>query len=191
MVSNNINSRKKFTLLIFILIFALSLFAGCQNKSSQEKEIVELFKQIKKENDIYYPKTKKELQLLVKINDIKLSSINVKDITDMSELFKDSKRSNFSGIETWDTSSVKNMTEMFRNAADFMGGISDWNVSNIENMENMFYDAKQFNADISKWNITNVKNYKDILAGAESFNQNLSNWKVPMLSKKYISVYVK
>lgn len=55
----------------------------------------------------------------------------------------------------------------------------------------MFYDAKQFNADISKWNITNVKNYKDILAGAESFNQNLSNWKVPMLSKKYISVYVK
>ena len=175
MVSNNIYSNKKFILLVFILLFALFLFPACKQQNGQEKEIVDLFKQIKKENDIYFPKNKTELELLVKINNIKLSTINVKDITDMSELFKDSQRNSFEGIDSWDTSNVKNMKEMFKNASNFMGGISNWNVSNVENMEGMFEGTVYFNDDLSSWDTSKVKNMKGMFSKSK-FNGDISTW---------------
>lgn len=175
MVSNNIYSNKKFILLVFILLFALFLFPACKQQNGQEKEITDLFKQIKKENDIYFPKNKTELELLVKINNIKLSSINVKEITDMSELFKDSQRNSFEGIDSWDTSNVKNMKEMFKNAFNFMGGISNWNVSNVENMEGMFEGTVYFNDDLSSWDTSKVKNMKGMFSKSK-FNGDISSW---------------
>lgn len=184
----NISSKKKSILLIFLLLLILSFISACEKKSNQ---LTEMFNNIKKENNIYYPKNKDELKLLVKISNLGLDEINVKEITDMSELFKGSKRKSFKGIETWDTSNVKNMAGMFKGAVKFNQDISKWNVSHVENMENMFNGAKLFNADISKWNISKVENFKNIFEGAESFNQDLSSWKVPFFSKKYIEKYVK
>jgi len=84
----------------------------------------------------FFPKNKKELQLIIN-NQIKkygnncdLNNIDTTQITDMSLLFETSK---------------------------FNGNISEWDVSNVTDMNSMF-EFSEFNRDISKWNVSNVTN---------------------------------
>ncbi|WP_299041545.1 DarT ssDNA thymidine ADP-ribosyltransferase family protein [uncultured Campylobacter sp.] len=61
----------------------------------------------------YYPKTKDELESLVRVESLNLGDIDTGAITDMCGLFAWSERKDFSGIESWDVSSVTDMSEMF------------------------------------------------------------------------------
>lgn len=106
----------------------------------------------------YKPNTKEALILLVNNNRVKLGNIDTSKITDMSALFMESKRSDFSGIESWDVSNVKDMSSMFQDAENFNKNIGSWNVSNVENMNIMFYHASNFNQDISSWHISHYLN---------------------------------
>ncbi|MFY4691393.1 BspA family leucine-rich repeat surface protein [Campylobacter jejuni] len=105
----------------------------------------------------FTPNTKEELQALVKDEAIHLGDIDTSNITDMSELFLYSKREDFSGIETWDTSNVENMFSMFEGCKTFNQDISGWDVSNVENMAYMFSDCKTFNQDISSWEVSKIE----------------------------------
>lgn len=113
----------------------------------RESFIVEEVKNIKKYK--YTPKTKEELKALVKDESIYLGDIDTKYITDMSFLFANSTRKDFSGIEKWDTSNVKDMEFMFLHCENFNYDISSWNVSCVRDMESMFLGCKNFNQDIS------------------------------------------
>ncbi len=84
-------------------------------------------------------------------------------ITDMRGLFKDSTRTDFSGIE-------------------------EWNVSNVITMYSMFENAKHFNANINSWNVSNVRKISDkyecgdgMFEGATSFNQSIDDWDLKSL----------
>ena len=83
----------------------------------------------------YQPKTKKELQELLKQlmeergNDGDFNDIDTSEITDMFGLFANSK---------------------------FNGDISRWDVSNVRSMRYMFYRCKSFNQDIFSLNVSNV-----------------------------------
>ena len=83
----------------------------------------------------YHPKTKDELEELVK------------------KLIKE--RGNDANLNDIDTSEITNMSYMFE-SSEFNGDISEWNTSNVKDMHSMFAYSK-FNGDISKWDVSNVK----------------------------------
>ena len=125
----------------------------------------------------YKPKTTSELKNLIDKN-IKLSMIDTSLITDMSWLFKNSNRKDFSGIEHWNVSNVTNMEGMFWGAKYFNVNISTWNTSNVTNMSFMFMGAKSFNQPLNSWNVGKITNMSGMFSRTESFNQPLNSWNV-------------
>lgn len=124
---------------------------------------------------MYIPKTKERLQVLLQDESISLRDIDTSFINDMSGLFKDTKRTDFTGIELWDTSSVRTMNCMFVNAYKFNADISKWDVSNVRDMHCMFYKAYEFNADLSQWDTSNVKDMAFMFYFARKFNSDISS----------------
>ena len=139
----------------------------------------------------YTLQTKEELENLLfketwekdsisfKETDIKLSDIDTRYITNMSGLFSASKkRTDFSGIESWDTSNVENMSSMFAFVENFNADISSWNVSKVKNMAHMFFCSPNFNQPLDKWDTSNVEDMAHMFENATAFNQNLDSWDV-------------
>ena len=126
----------------------------------------------------YTPKTKEELKVLVNDLSINLGYIDTSKITDMSYLFYNTPRTDFSGIENWDVSNVENMLCMFDAATSFNQDISGWDVSNVRDMAWMFSNAKAFNQPIGGWDVSKVEEMDSMFYGAISFNQDLSNWDI-------------
>ncbi|OEJ15223.1 hypothetical protein BFL38_13005 [Brachyspira hampsonii] len=137
----------------------------------------------------YKPTTKTELKKLVFTNNgIKLSDIDTSLITDMSELFNESERKDFDGIEEWDTSNVEDMSYMFAcmdynvlgkySNTEFNQPLNNWNVSKVKNMNNMFAYCSYFNQPLNKWDVSNVENMSCMFLGAKKFNQPLNDWNV-------------
>ncbi|EAJ4446895.1 BspA family leucine-rich repeat surface protein [Campylobacter jejuni] len=121
----------------------------------KESFIVEEVKIIKKYK--YTPKTKEELQALVKDESIYLGDIDTSEITDMSYLFTGSTRTNFSGIEKWNTGKVKTMRSMFECNKFFNEDIGAWDVGDVRDMAWMFLGCENFNQPLNGWDVRNVE----------------------------------
>ena len=130
----------------------------------------------------YHPNSTEELQKLVNDTEVKLGEIDTSQITDMSYLFEKSKRTNFSGIETWDVSNVTDMYGMFWECENFNQPLNNWDVSSVENMEIMFWGCHQFNQDISSWDVSNVKDMRLMFYRCLNFNQDIGSWNVAKVS---------
>ncbi|EAJ8747121.1 BspA family leucine-rich repeat surface protein [Campylobacter jejuni] len=137
----------------------------------------------------FTPETKEELKALVEDESIYLGDIDTSKITDMSELFKNSTRTDFSGIEKWDVSNVENMKGMFWFCERFNQDISSWDVSNVKNMSGMFYNCYYFNQPLNDWNISKVKDMKEMFHGCLSFNQDISKWDVSSVESMHGMFY--
>ncbi|MBW5410610.1 BspA family leucine-rich repeat surface protein [Brachyspira hampsonii] len=142
----------------------------------------------------YKPNNKIELRSLIENNNIYLGDIDTSLITDMSMLFDKPNyacfegsyseyesyniRSDFTGIEKWDTSNVVNMRSMFHNIKNFNININDWNVSKVIDLSYMFYGAENFNQPLNKWNVSNAKYMTCMFKNALNFNQDFNAWNI-------------
>ncbi len=131
-----------------------------------------------KSGDKYKPNKRDELKALVKDESINLKDIDISLITDMSFVFSDSERKDFSGIEDWDMSKVTNTNYMFYNAKNFNHPLNKWDMSNVSSMKGMFYEAQSFNQPLNKWDTSNVTNMSKMFHKALSFNEPIENWDV-------------
>ena len=122
----------------------------------------------------YKPQTKEELQKLVEDENIYLGDIDTSNIANMTELFRNSKRKNFEGIETWNTSKVTDMSLMFNNAQYFNHDLNSWNTENLKKINYMFLGASNFNKYPDKWNLDNIKEAYDV------FNKDIDIKKLPI-----------
>ena len=109
-----------------------------------------------------------------------LDSWDVSSVTDMSSMFSEAPLFNQS-LNSWDVSSVTDMSSMFRVAEAFDGDISAWDVSSVTYMDYMFSGNNFgtntiFNRDISAWNVSSVTDMRQMFYKNIAFNQNLSLW---------------
>ena len=129
------------------------------------------------------PRSKRELTELMDMSDrIPLGAIDTSCITDMEGLFRQSRRRNFAGLETWDTSNVVTMKNMFAGAIYFNHDISRWDVSSVRDMSHMFDGAKRFNQPLDGWNVSQVRSMQYMFYRAFAFNQDLNTWNVSSIT---------
>jgi surface protein len=106
-----------------------------------------------------------------------INSWNVSSVTNMSSMFF--LASNFNqDIGSWDVSNVTDMGGMFYGASRFNQDIGGWDTSNVIFMNVMFNSASDFNQYIGGWNVSNVNNMNSMFYGAAAFNQDISGWNV-------------
>jgi len=106
-----------------------------------------------------------------------LNSWNVSTVTDMSDMFAGATAFN-QNISGWDVSKVTSMSSMFNSASSFDQPLNPWDVSSVTDMSDMFAGATAFNQDISGWDVSSVTNMTSMFNSASSFNQPLNSWSV-------------
>lgn len=113
-------------------------------------------------------------------NNLQVTATDVPDlsgVTDMSKMFERCTNLNSPGnINTWNTTAVINMQNMFDFASAFNQNIGAWNTAAVTNMSGMFVGASSFNQNIGSWNTGAVTLMANMFNGASSFNQNISSW---------------
>jgi surface protein len=81
-------------------------------------------------------------------------------------------------VNSWNTSAITDMSNMFRNATNFDQSLNGWDVSSVTTMREMFLGTDNFNGDISSWDVGNVTNMRFMFGWAPLFNQNIGSWDV-------------
>ncbi len=104
-------------------------------------------------NGKYAPKNRYELNILLNNEKVTLNEIDISLLSNLDNVFKNSKRQNYKGIEQWDTSKIVSMKNMFLNAEYFNEDISLWKVDRVKNMQSMFEGAVNFNQNLNSWNV--------------------------------------
>jgi surface protein len=104
-----------------------------------------------------------------------INSWNTETVTDMSEMFLVASSFN-QNIDLWNTASVTNMGSMFQYADAFDQNIGIWTTTNVTNMGGLFLGARNFNQNIGSWNTGSVTNMGGMFADAKAFNQDIGSW---------------
>jgi len=79
-------------------------------------------------------------------------------------------------MNSWNTSTITTMTQMFYYASSFNQPIGNWDTSSVTTMQVMFSYAEVFNQDIGNWDISSVTRIQNMFAHAIAFNQDIGNW---------------
>ena len=109
--------------------------------------------------------------------DRNFNSWDTSKVTDMSDMFLDVENMD-PLIASWDVSSVTDMESMFKNCRLINQAIGSWDVSSVTNMRLMFNGTDYFNQDIGSWNTSSVTDMQGMFYYALEFNQNIGGWNV-------------
>ena len=126
----------------------------------------------------FTPKSKAELQELIKDDSVYLGDIDTSAVTDMSFLFENPNRKDFSGISSWDVSKVENMNFMFFEQHNFNENLNSWNTSALKSMNAIFADCVSFNQPLDRWNVGNVRSFRLAFGNCRAFDHSLKTWQI-------------
>ncbi|SHL75982.1 BspA family leucine-rich repeat surface protein [Chryseobacterium polytrichastri] len=107
---------------------------------------------------------------------------NTSHITIMTNMFANADSFN-QPVGNWDVSNVTNMYGLFDYATSFNQPLNNWNTSSVTSMEHTFHGAFSFNQDLRNWNTSNVTNMEEMFHSATAFNQNLGYWNLSSLTE--------
>jgi surface protein len=94
------------------------------------------------------------------------------------------------GVDTWDTSNVVDMKDMFRYTPTFNGDVSSWNVSRVTTMRGMFRQAVAFNSDLSKWDVRSVTDISQMVRTQATYClPNHNNTTLSPSQNSYLNVF--
>ena len=82
----------------------------------------------------------------------------------------------YGAINTWNTSNITSMKNLFNNKINFNDNISNWDTSRVTNMEDMFCGCNSFNQSLNNWNTINVTNMRNMFNGCSSYSYPLFSW---------------
>ncbi|TEY04598.1 BspA family leucine-rich repeat surface protein [Campylobacter sp. US33a] len=164
------------------------ILGGKSTEKALEKSIFSkvLNENLIKENLSYCPTNSDELVFLIEqaqeerntlIDKVALNSISLIYLNSLHKVFSYEIAQDYSGIETWDVSHIKDFSQCFYECSNFNHDISTWDVSNGTNFERMFFRCLNFNQDISKWNMKKAKKINEMFAYS-NFNQNIDSWQI-------------
>ncbi|HEY0045539.1 MAG TPA: BspA family leucine-rich repeat surface protein [Flavobacterium sp.] len=110
-----------------------------------------------------------------------INSWNMSTITDVSNMFVGATIFN-QNIGNWNTGAVTNMSGIFANTVAFNQDIGSWNTASVTNMSSVFAGAKAFNQNIGNWNTASGTTMEYMFQGATAFNQSLNNWNTALVA---------
>lgn len=108
-----------------------------------------------------------------------LSNWNTSNVSNMNNMFSNTKQLTELNIPNWNTSNVSNMNNMFSSSGALVKlNAENWDVSNVINMERMFmYSNKLRDLNIKKWNTPNVTNMNAMFCGTSSLTElDIPDW---------------
>lgn len=105
-----------------------------------------------------------------------LSLCDISALDDLSYLFYNSPRTDWSGLEGWNTQQVVNFAHMFDGALKLNAQLAHWDLRSACDLTAMFARCRSFNGDLSAWQTANVQSMAWLFYGAWSFTGSIANW---------------
>ena len=108
---------------------------------------------------------------------IGLENWDTSSVTDMSYMFRDCSSLQQIDVSNWDTSSVTNMDGVFFRCRNLThADVIGLNTSKVKRMANMFYNTKLNSLDLTSWDTSNVTIIGGILTGSSIIWLDISYW---------------
>ena len=110
--------------------------------------------------------------------------LNLTGTSNLARMFKEARSLGTTGnLNSWNTTGVTSMEEMFRGVQIFNQPLSNWDTSSVTTMRGMFgaYNTNMdppstaFNQDISSWNTSKVFDMSEMFIRG-NFNQSINSW---------------
>ncbi len=107
--------------------------------------------------------------------------------TSMEQMFMGCSNMDVTATNTPKLSGANNMYAMFSGCFNLQGpaNINSWNTSTIQYMDDLFKGCFYFNQDISSWNTSNVVSLQNTFSSAFYFNQPIGSWDVSKVTSLY------
>ncbi|QZA70621.1 hypothetical protein AH04_144 [Erwinia phage AH04] len=105
-----------------------------------------------------------------------ISSALPSRFTSLASMFANSTATTYPGLDTWDVSSVTDMTGIFKGGVNFNQNLSAWKTTSVASLQDAFNGCVKYNQPMGTWKTTTCRSMKNMFYGCSVFNQDLSPW---------------
>ena len=130
-----------------------------------------------------------EIKETFEINNLQIKLIGINNITNACQMFYCSSLHSIPDLPKWNTSNIKDMSQMFRECKSLVSfpDISNWDTSNVQDMNCIFAQCYSLQSlpDISRWDTRNVNNMSHLFWSCSLLQSlpDISKWNTDNVKK--------